>query len=143
MNFRTTAFHRAAEHGTADTARRTSWRRHPIVMTAQLIRSGLSPVRRTRAAVTPTTSSGELLRRLRDLPIGLWSYGWESDRTRHLGPMAQDFHRSFGLGSSDRRIDLGDAIGVCMATICEVAQRLEDLETRTGSCCESGQGQSA
>jgi hypothetical protein len=41
-----------------------------------------------------------------------------SDSTvRHMGPMAQDFHASFGLGDTDRAYDPIDAHGVTFAAI--------------------------
>ncbi len=39
------------------------------------------------------------------------------DGVRHMGPMAQDFHRAFGLGESRRYIDSVDADGVALAAI--------------------------
>ena len=60
-----------------------------------------------------------------------------------MGPMAQDFHRAFGLGESHRYIDSVDADGVALAAIKGLAaenraqdkeiaaleRRLADLET--------------
>lgn len=105
-------------------AARVAWRRHPVVMLVRGRVGRRPPV----PAREPTTSRAVLLRRLRELPAGLWSYAWEDDEVRHLGPMAQDFWHTFGLGDSDRRIDLGDAVGVCMAAICALADRVDELD---------------
>jgi trimeric autotransporter adhesin len=36
------------------------------------------------------------------MPISTWSYRTDDPSVRHLGPMAQDCHSAFGLGSTDR-----------------------------------------
>lgn len=61
------------------------------------------------------------------MTVAMWSYGWEVD-VRHLGPMAQDFYERFGLGESNRRIDLLDANGVLFACVQSLADRVEALE---------------
>jgi hypothetical protein len=49
------------------------------------------------------------------LPIERWSYRGET--ARHLGPMAQDFAATFGLGEDDRHIFPLDAAGVALAAL--------------------------
>jgi hypothetical protein len=58
-----------------------------------------------------------LLRRLVRIPISSWS--WKSQRSsiRHVGPVAQDFRKAFGLGEDARHIDTVDADGVALAAI--------------------------
>ncbi len=46
------------------------------------------------------------------LPVSVWTYGFDDDGVRHLGPMAQDFAAAFALGDDDRVIDMVDANGV-------------------------------
>lgn len=58
-----------------------------------------------------------VLARLRALPISTWSYLAEPPAVHHLGPMAQDFHAAFGLGSDDRTYDAVDGHGVALAAI--------------------------
>jgi hypothetical protein len=58
-----------------------------------------------------------LLVRLAALPIATWNYKAQPDSTRHMGPMAQDFHEAFGLGEDDRYISTVDAEGVALAAI--------------------------
>ena len=72
--------------------------------------------------------SGEILRGVIDLPITSWSYRSESG-IRHVGPMAQDFHAAFGLGSSDRHIVTIDADGVAFAAIQGLNAKLEQQLT--------------
>lgn len=69
-----------------------------------------------------------MLDRLADLPVSVWSYGWDDESVRHLGPMAQDFASAFGLGDSDRVIHMSDAVGVCMAAIQALRERVIELE---------------
>lgn len=66
-----------------------------------------------------------ILKRLRDIPITEWSY--RGDSTRHVGPMAQDFHATFGVGSDERSISSIDAQGVAFAAIQALAQRQDEL----------------
>jgi len=58
-----------------------------------------------------------MLMRLAALPIATWNYKEQPESTRHMGPMAQDFHEAFGLGEDDRYISTVDAEGVAMAAI--------------------------
>lgn len=72
-----------------------------------------------------TIDGDAILGSLRTLPIGTWEYRTEPG-ARHLGPMAQDFRRAFGLGADERSIAVLDASGVALAA----AQAL-DARTRT------------
>ena len=58
-----------------------------------------------------------MLRKLARVPISTWSYRAQDDSIRHIGPMAQDFYRAFGVGESRRRIDSVDADGVALVAI--------------------------
>jgi hypothetical protein len=73
--------------------------------------------------------SSEVLERLARLPISTWSYRAEPE-AQHIGPMAQDFSASFGVGKSDRIIEGVDASGVALASIQALYQRLNALEER-------------
>jgi hypothetical protein len=69
-----------------------------------------------------------VLARLGRIEINEWSYRAESGHVRHVGPMAQDFHREFGLGADDRHIHPVDAAGVTIAALQALLSRVEDLE---------------
>jgi trimeric autotransporter adhesin len=58
------------------------------------------------------------------LPISQWSYKTEQG-VRHLGPMAQDFHRAFAVGENDTTICTVDEEGVALAAIQGLNQKLE------------------
>ncbi|HMF42294.1 MAG TPA: tail fiber domain-containing protein [Polyangia bacterium] len=58
-----------------------------------------------------------ILDKVAHLPISTWTYLEEPSSVHHLGPMAQDFHASFGLGNDDRTYNSVDAHGVALAAI--------------------------
>ncbi len=57
-----------------------------------------------------------VLEKVAALPITRWNFTNETG-TVHLGPMAQDFHAAFGLGTNDTVISTTDAQGVALAAI--------------------------
>lgn len=74
--------------------------------------------------------SGEtLLKKLAGVPIQEWSYKTEDNSVRHIGPMAQDFRKAFGLGNDELTIGTVDADGIALACI-------QTLETRTSKQAE-------
>ncbi|HVH13728.1 MAG TPA: tail fiber domain-containing protein [Longimicrobium sp.] len=78
----------------------------------------------------------DMLARVRSLPVTTWRYIDEEDRTvRHIGPMAQDWHRAFGFTRDATTINMSDFDGVNLAAIqaleartTEQAARIEALE---------------
>jgi hypothetical protein len=50
------------------------------------------------------------------MPISTWEYKAD-DGVVHMGPMAQDFHAAFGLGSTPKGISTIDTAGVALAAI--------------------------
>jgi hypothetical protein len=58
----------------------------------------------------------DVLNKVADLPISTWEYKNE-EGVKHLGPMAQDFHSTFGLGSTPKGISSIDTGGVALAAI--------------------------
>ena len=72
---------------------------------------------------------GDVLAKLADLPVSRWSYKKDKAKTRHMGPMAQDFHAAFGLGD-DRTIFTLDGSGVAFAAIQEMNRKIEAQSTR-------------
>jgi hypothetical protein len=75
------------------------------------------------AAVDPV----EMLNRVRELPIATWNYTGDDPAIRHIGPMAQDFAATFGVGADDRRIHPIDGQGVALAAIQGLAVELARL----------------
>ncbi len=75
-----------------------------------------------------TVNGYEILEKIATLPISTWRYKWERDSIRHLGPMAQDFCAAFGLGDSDRLINMIDTNGVVMVAIQALYRKVTKLE---------------
>lgn len=69
--------------------------------------------------VDPIDVLGDVL----DLDITTWSY-LGSEKTTHMGPVAEDFHAIFKLGDDDRSISTVDAAGVALAAIQGLHSRL-------------------
>jgi hypothetical protein len=69
-----------------------------------------------------------VLEKLATLPVQTWAYK-HAAATRHLGPVAQDFHAAFGLGTDDKSIATVDADGVALAAIQGLNQKLEAENT--------------
>jgi hypothetical protein len=62
------------------------------------------------------------------LPVTEWSLT-SQPAVRHVGPMAQDFHAAFGLGSDDTTITTVDAQGIALAAIQGLNAKLEQQVT--------------
>src|SRR6185295_10056712 len=72
--------------------------------------------------------SNSVLERVASLNIQQWRFKAETEGVRHIGPMAQDFHRAFGLGENPTSIATVDADGVALAAIQGLNQKLEQKE---------------
>ena len=77
------------------------------------------------AAINPR----KVLSKVLALPITSWAYKTDGN-TRHIGPMAQDFHKAFGLGGSDKSIATVDADGVALAAIQGLHQMVRDKDAK-------------
>jgi hypothetical protein len=73
-------------------------------------------------------SAQEILRKVVALPLSTWSYFAEDAKIRHIGPMAQDFWRAFGLGYDDKTMTDIDARGVTLAAIQGLGQIVKDKD---------------
>jgi len=74
----------------------------------------------------------DLLSRIRGLPVTTWRLRTEEDRSvRHIGPMAQDWHRAFGFNSDSTTINMSDFDGVNLAAIQALEARTAELQART------------
>jgi hypothetical protein len=68
---------------------------------------------------------GHILDEVVAMPVTRWFYKTEGDATHHIGPVAQDFHAAFGLGSDDKTIGTVDEGGVALAAIQGLNKKLE------------------
>ena len=67
-----------------------------------------------------------MLEKVSALPITEWKYKVEADGSKHIGPMAQDFHAAFGLnGAVDKHISTVDEGGVALAAIQGLNEKVE------------------
>ncbi|HEX5955543.1 MAG TPA: hypothetical protein VFY37_06380 [Solirubrobacterales bacterium] len=69
-----------------------------------------------------------MLRDLASVPVSTWSYRSRDESIRHVGRMAQDFVRAFGVGEDRRHISSVEADGVALAAIKGLNR------SSTGSC---------
>jgi hypothetical protein len=70
-----------------------------------------------------------ILEKVASLPLSQWNYKNDSADTKHLGPMAQDFHAAFGLdGNDDKHISVVDEGGVALAAIQGLNQKLDEKD---------------
>jgi hypothetical protein len=84
---------------------------------------GSTSDRESKTAFT-SVDVADILDRVARLPITRWRYRAEGE-VEHVGPMAQDFHRAFGLGPDERSITAVDADGVALAAIQGLNAKLE------------------
>lgn len=73
-------------------------------------------------------SGRDVVETLGSVPMSTWSY--DGERTRHMGPMAQDLHAAFGLGDTERAYDPIDAHGVAFAGIQGLYEILQEQDAR-------------
>ena len=71
----------------------------------------------------------EVLAKVAGLAVSRWNFKGDAV-TSHVGPMAQDFHAAFGLGTDDRHIATVDADGVALAAIQGLNQKVDEKDAR-------------
>jgi hypothetical protein len=69
----------------------------------------------------------DMLSRVRALPIATWNYTSDDASIRHIGPMAQDFAATFGVGADNRHIHPLDGQGIALAAIQGLSSELAVL----------------
>ncbi len=72
-------------------------------------------------------NSAQILEKVGQLPICEWSYK-EDPKTRHVGPMGQDFYATFNIGTDEKHIAPIDEGGVALAAIQGLNQKLEEKD---------------
>jgi len=84
-----------------------------------------------------------ILEKVAALPLSEWRYQADEQRSRHLGPMAQDFHAAFGLGANDTTIATVDADGVALAAIQGLNAKVESGKLKAESRIERLEAENA
>jgi len=85
--------------------------------------------RKLKTNVLPV-DEGQILLLLAEMPISSWSYAGQDSSIRHIGPMAQDFHATFGVGEDDEHISTVDADGVALAAIQGLYELVQEQEAQ-------------
>ncbi|MDF2771977.1 MAG: hypothetical protein K0S86_1471 [Geminicoccaceae bacterium] len=75
-----------------------------------------------------TMDGEEVLAKIAGMAVSEWNYKTQGDSIRHLGPMAQDFYRAFGLGESDTTITTTDIDGINMLGVQALERRTVALD---------------
>ena len=73
----------------------------------------------------------DVLARIRNLSVSTWNYIDEGRQVRHMGPMAEDFYKSFGLGTNNISIGVQDLAGVSLAAVKALDARTAELQAKT------------
>ncbi len=84
-----------------------------LVVNGVVLQSSDRALKENITRVDPKT----MLAKLAALPVSVWNYRRDADKVRHVGPMAQDFKRLFGVGQDDKSIAAVDSQGVALAAI--------------------------
>jgi trimeric autotransporter adhesin len=84
-----------------------------LTIAGTLVQGSDRGIKENFASVNPKS----ILAKVASLPISLWNYKADDNKTQHVGPMAQDFKRLFGVGQDDKTIATVDASGVALAAI--------------------------
>jgi trimeric autotransporter adhesin len=70
----------------------------------------------------------ELLQKILQMPVQKWKY--KGTNEYHIGPVAEDFYKLFGLGTDDKGISTVDPAGIALAAIQEQQKIIEQLLKR-------------
>ncbi|MBD3285305.1 hypothetical protein GF359_02725 [candidate division WOR-3 bacterium] len=72
----------------------------------------------------------QILDKVTELPVTSWRYKGEEPEVTHIGPVAQDFHETFDLGSNSTSITPTDLDGVALVAIQALVAELEERDER-------------
>ncbi|HZX14811.1 MAG TPA: tail fiber domain-containing protein [Thermodesulfobacteriota bacterium] len=72
----------------------------------------------------------DILARLASISVETWNYKFQSPTIRHIGPMAQDFAATFGVGEDDKHINIVDAFGVALASIQALYEMIQEKDAK-------------
>jgi len=75
-------------------------------------------------------NSRDVLKKLVAIPVSTWNYKSQDKSIRHIGVMAQDFYKLFGVGESDKMIATIDPDGVAFAAIQGLNEELKDRDEK-------------
>ena len=84
--------------------------------------------------------SSQILNKVLSLPVERWNYK-DDPAAQHIGPVAQDFHAAFGLGTDDKFIAMVDEEGIALAAIQGLNRKLDDRAAALQAVVREQQGQ--
>lgn len=93
-----------------------------LTITGTLTENSDVNVKENFSAIDPQ----QFLRLAKQLPISTWNYKEDDELARHLGPMAQDFYSSFGLGGTNTGIAPRNLAAVALAALQGLDQVVEE-----------------
>ena len=73
----------------------------------------------------------KLLEKIAQLEVSRWNYNTQDPSIQHIGPMAQDFYRLFGVGDKNTTITTIDPDGIALAAIQELHRCTNELDSKT------------
>jgi hypothetical protein len=74
----------------------------------------------------------QVLQKVAELPVTAWNYKHDPHR-RYVGPMAQDFRATFGLGHDNKHISTLDTDGVALAALKGLIEGLRERQDRSAA----------
>ncbi len=74
----------------------------------------------------------DILTKINSLPLTKWNYKTEDSSIMHIGPMAQDFYATFGLGGSDKSVSTIDPAGVALVGVQALSGKVDNLYVELG-----------
>jgi hypothetical protein len=96
-----------------------------VILTARILSLLARKQYEQDARRTRSMAPHELMTLVSSLPVRYWSYRFQPSE-KHIGPYAQDFHNTFGVGTP-RKIAVWNAIGVLFAAVQALHARMEEL----------------
>jgi len=82
-----------------------------------------------------SVNNEDVLKKIRAIPVSIYNYRDDPNKTRHIGPMAQDFQKAFPLTTDDKGINMSDLDGVNLAGVRALEARTrrmqEELDVKT------------
>ncbi len=109
-----------------------------LTITGDLTAAGTNyPSSRTLKEGFSAVDNREVLQRLAQVPVSLWTYKSDTDKQPHIGPVTEDFAAAFDFLKADGKLNTIDLHGVAMAAIqglnevvSEKDARIAELEER-------------
>lgn len=71
-----------------------------------------------------------LLAKLEKLEVPAWNYRESTAEERHIGPVAEEFHDTFGVGADPRFLAPGDVAGVALASVKALQEEVKQRDAR-------------